>query len=186
MHDFLHLAVTALLKGRTERWHHHVLLETWMKNRQPQNDTQLFWPNFFSCTLQINEMRTFAWYFSLLTITEETLQISAWNLILREVINIHKFTLRVGSLCVYNCKHGADEILWSLVQPNRLRICTQQTYCKNQREGNNNVIISKYGRLKSVQPIPQWPRDLRRGSAAARLLVLWVRIPPGACMSVSY
>jgi hypothetical protein len=30
----------------------------------------------------------------------------------------------------------------------------------------------------------QWPRSLRRGSAAARLLGLWVRIPPGAWMSV--
>ena len=30
----------------------------------------------------------------------------------------------------------------------------------------------------------QWPRGLRRGSAAARLLRLWVRIPPGAWMSV--
>ena len=30
----------------------------------------------------------------------------------------------------------------------------------------------------------QWPRGLRRRSAAARLLGLWVRIPPGAWMSV--
>ena len=30
----------------------------------------------------------------------------------------------------------------------------------------------------------QWPRDLRRRSAAARLLRLWVRIPPGAWMFV--
>jgi hypothetical protein len=30
----------------------------------------------------------------------------------------------------------------------------------------------------------QWPRVLRLGSAAARLLGLWVRIPPGAWMSV--
>ena len=30
----------------------------------------------------------------------------------------------------------------------------------------------------------QWPRGLRRGSAAARLLRLWVRIPLGAWMSV--
>jgi len=30
-----------------------------------------------------------------------------------------------------------------------------------------------------------WPRGLRRGSAAARLLGLWVRIPPGARMFVS-
>jgi hypothetical protein len=31
----------------------------------------------------------------------------------------------------------------------------------------------------------QWPRGLRRGSAAARLLGLWVRILPGAWLSVS-
>jgi len=30
----------------------------------------------------------------------------------------------------------------------------------------------------------QWPRGLRRGSSAARLLRLWVRIPPGAWMFV--
>ena len=30
----------------------------------------------------------------------------------------------------------------------------------------------------------QWPRGLRRRSKAARLLRLWVRIPPGAWMSV--
>ena len=30
----------------------------------------------------------------------------------------------------------------------------------------------------------QWPRSLRRGSAAARLLGLWVRMPPGAWMFV--
>jgi len=32
----------------------------------------------------------------------------------------------------------------------------------------------------------QWPRGLRRRSEAARLLRLWVRIPPGSWMSVSY
>jgi hypothetical protein len=30
----------------------------------------------------------------------------------------------------------------------------------------------------------QWPRGMKRGSAAARLLGLWVRIPPGAWMSL--
>jgi len=30
----------------------------------------------------------------------------------------------------------------------------------------------------------QWPRGLRRRSAAARLLRLWVRIPPAVWMSV--
>jgi len=32
--------------------------------------------------------------------------------------------------------------------------------------------------------LSQWPRGLRRGSAAVRLLGLRIRIPPGACMSV--
>jgi len=31
----------------------------------------------------------------------------------------------------------------------------------------------------------QWPRGLRRGSAAARLLGMWVEIPPGAWIFVS-
>jgi len=31
-----------------------------------------------------------------------------------------------------------------------------------------------------------WPRSLRRESAAAHLPGLWVRIPPGTCMSVSF
>ena len=30
----------------------------------------------------------------------------------------------------------------------------------------------------------QWPRDLKCGFAAARLLGLWVRIPPGVCLSL--
>ena len=32
----------------------------------------------------------------------------------------------------------------------------------------------------------QWPHSLRRGSATACLLELWVRIPPEAWMSVPY
>ena len=30
----------------------------------------------------------------------------------------------------------------------------------------------------------QWPRGLRRGSAVARVLGLWVPITPGACLSL--
>jgi len=37
---------------------------------------------------------------------------------------------------------------------------------------------------KSVHRRPQWPRGLRRRSAAARLLRSWVPIPPGAWMFV--
>ena len=44
-----------------------------------------------------------------------------------------------------------------------------------------NVLTKSY----SVLYRPQWPRGIRRGSAAARLLGLRVRIPPGAWMSVS-
>ena len=40
-----------------------------------------------------------------------------------------------------------------------------------------NIINKQVGRS-------QWPRGLRRRSAVARLLRLWVRIPPGAGMSV--
>ena len=36
-----------------------------------------------------------------------------------------------------------------------------------------------------VLGLSRWPLFLRRGSAAARLLGLWVRIPPGASMPVS-
>jgi hypothetical protein len=36
----------------------------------------------------------------------------------------------------------------------------------------------------SIPGRSQWPRSLRRGSTAARLLGLWVRIPPGAWMFV--
>ena len=42
---------------------------------------------------------------------------------------------------------------------------------------HNAVINNNYSRS-------QWPRDLRRRSAAARLLRLWVRIRPGAWMFV--
>jgi hypothetical protein len=39
--------------------------------------------------------------------------------------------------------------------------------------------------LWRVLGVIQWPRDLRRGSVATRLLGLRIRIPPGARISVS-
>ena len=41
-----------------------------------------------------------------------------------------------------------------------------------------------YSYLRVVVLFTQWPRGLRRRSAAACLLRLWVRIPPGAWLSV--
>ena len=47
---------------------------------------------------------------------------------------------------------------------------------------------SERGRAIFYSKVPwsrsQWPRGLRRRSAAVRLLKLWVRIPPGAWMTV--
>jgi hypothetical protein len=37
---------------------------------------------------------------------------------------------------------------------------------------------------QSLNSRSQWPRGLKRGSAAARLLRLWVRITPGAWTSL--
>ena len=45
-------------------------------------------------------------------------------------------------------------------------------------------LISVYGSTKGCYSRSQWPYGLRRSSAAARLLRLWVRVPPGAWMSV--
>jgi hypothetical protein len=52
-----------------------------------------------------------------------------------------------------------------------------------------NQWVVKYDGTKYVTEVTdgrsQWPRSLRRGSATARLLGLWVRIPPGhGCLSV--
>ena len=44
--------------------------------------------------------------------------------------------------------------------------------------------VWEFGKVHSVNCRSQWPRGLRRRSSAARLLRLWVRIPPGAWMSV--
>ena len=43
---------------------------------------------------------------------------------------------------------------------------------------------TEFAEANPVHCRSQWPRGLRRRSAAAHLLGLWVRIPPGAWMSV--
>jgi hypothetical protein len=49
---------------------------------------------------------------------------------------------------------------------------------------NNSVL--HFIQLKMFMCRSQWPDGLRRVSAAARLLTFWVRIPPGAWMSVCF
>ena len=58
-------------------------------------------------------------------------------------------------------------------------------------EANRSFSLCIRTRLKTFKCImtlqrrSQWPRGLRRGSAASRLLRLWVQIPPThGCMSV--
>ena len=58
------------------------------------------------------------------------------------------------------------------------KICT--TICPPHAETKKNLLLS----LINTTGRSQWPRGLRRRSAAARLLRWWVRIPPGAWMSV--
>jgi len=62
-----------------------------------------------------------------------------------------------------------------------------------QKKKNPVTLVMRYVRTGRCQFIyrciysgrqSQWPRGLRCGSAAARLLKLWARIPPGAWMSV--
>ena len=45
--------------------------------------------------------------------------------------------------------------------------------------------VEEFRPLEAVLCRSQWPRDLRRGSAATRLLRWWVRIPQGAWLFVS-
>jgi len=67
-----------------------------------------------------------------------------------------------------------------------IRIIRRNFYCHNVSHAvedtdsaNSEVTIPNNLRYRS-----QWPRGLRRGSAAACLLGIWVRFPPVAWMSV--
>jgi hypothetical protein len=51
------------------------------------------------------------------------------------------------------------------------------------KSSKNQLTYTNYIRNDCIRR-SQWPRGLRRGSAAARLLGSWVRIPPRAWMSV--
>ena len=53
--------------------------------------------------------------------------------------------------------------------------------------GVNPIAVDKYI-MSNIQFVSgsRWPRGLRRRSAAARLLRLWVRVPSGTLISVCF
>jgi len=59
---------------------------------------------------------------------------------------------------------------------NMQQLAAHRSPTQNRREIKTNKIYRKpYINSRRFR----WPRNLRRGSAAARFLGLWVRIPPG-------
>ena len=63
--------------------------------------------------------------------------------------------------------------------------------CRNTIIASYNLIIISIATVQYLLQIllsclSQWPRGLRRRSAAARLLKSWVRIPPGAWIFVCF
>ena len=77
------------------------------------------------------------------------------------------------------------------VQLNCILLSKGQYACRAVKPEENTIIwqltwLEEYEKTKEVLVgRSQWPRGLRCRSASARLLRLWVRIPPGASMSVA-
>ena len=93
-------------------------------------------------------------------------------------LRVNKSQGVIGCQDVAGCKWGVHPSVgcsevWSM-RPSMscevLLVTDRKTVINNQ-----SLLISRRS---------QWPRGLRRRSTAARLLGLWVRIPPGAWMSV--
>jgi hypothetical protein len=81
-----------------------------------------------------------------------------------------------GHMCVCACMRSA-------VQSAR-KILRTSTSWRKWKEFELRSTVCRNNNKYTEQSRSQWPRGLRRGSAAARLLGLWVRIPPRAWISV--
>ena len=62
-----------------------------------------------------------------------------------------------------------------------LIVVTWATRTAGQQATKTHLVVEVdiiFGKEKNIRGRSQWPQGLRRGSETARLLVLWVRIPP--------
>ena len=80
--------------------------------------------------------------------------------------------------CWYRGYHSAQRIRLTM------NGCSSYTLTSLDIHRIKNYLKWKVEILTNVICRSQWARDLRRMCSAARLLRLWVRIPPGAWMSV--
>jgi hypothetical protein len=82
-------------------------------------------------------------------------------------------------LCMYVCMHVCMHVCVCVCVCLSVCLFGRMKYRKTRYVRQN---VSIYQLLSSCRS--QWLRGLRRGSTAARLLQLRVRIPPGACLSI--
>ena len=97
-------------------------------------------------------------------------------IIVGPMVNIGTDTFITG-LIIHAC--GEFRVLkmsLQLLKQRALQLQQQENSCRSERD-----LMSAFIYFVSLS---QWPRGLRRRSAVARLLGLWVRIPPGAWMFV--
>ena len=85
----------------------------------------------------------------------------------REFSPCCRYSVDTGSVCLFTLRY--HDIIWAA---GKRLIPRQQTLCADYHHNKVQTCRS------------QWPRSLRRRSEAARLLRLWVRIPPGAWIFV--
>jgi hypothetical protein len=90
--------------------------------------------------------------------------------------------LRLSELPIYLCLSLSCS--WILQKYIPLRVRSKYYFSLIHRNPWLLLCFS-FNLVKVKMKWSQWPCGLRRGSAAARLLGLWVRIPPRAWMSVS-
>jgi hypothetical protein len=76
------------------------------------------------------------------------------------------------------------DTIFRILLASRLVCVLCRHYCTCNLVSYRLVLVILNGPI-STACLSQWPHGLRRGSAAGRLLGLWVRIPPGSWMFVS-